>query len=67
MKLRLKNPSDVRRALARITNMVINNELEARQANAAIYGCNAILASLRTDEQAAKIKELEEMLYDADD
>jgi len=66
MKLRLKTPADVRRSLAKITNMIVNDEIEARQANAAIYACSTILSAIRTDDLEAKVRELEVLLREND-
>jgi len=60
-QLKLSNPAEVRKALARIVNMVINDELETKVANTIILACNAILGCIRTDEQDRKILELERM------
>ena len=42
--------------------MVLNGELDPKRANAIILACNAILSSIRTDEQGKKMSELEELL-----
>ncbi len=60
--LKLDSPQAIRKALARIANMVLNGELDPKQANAIILACNAILSGIRTDEQEKKIQELEEIL-----
>ena len=49
-RIKLSTPQEVRKALARVANMVLNNELEAKQANAIMYACNVILSGIRTDE-----------------
>lgn len=58
-QLKLSTASDARRSIARIANMVLNNELEAKQANTILYACNAVLAAIRVDEQQKKLDELE--------
>ena len=60
--LKLSTPEDVRKALSRIANMVLNGEMDAKDANAITLICNGILGSIRTDEQEKKIRELEEIL-----
>lgn len=60
--LRLKTAPDVRRALSRIANMVVNGEMDTKTANTLIIACNAILNALRTDEQQKKVDELESLL-----
>lgn len=60
--LKLDTPQAVRKALARVANMVLNGELDTKTANSIILSCNAILSGIRTDEQEKKIAELEEIL-----
>lgn len=62
MKLRFSNPQEVRRSLARVANMVLNEEIEPKKANTIILACNAILGAIRIDEQQRKIEELETIL-----
>ena len=46
----------------RILNMVANGEMESKTANTIILGCNAVLSSIRSDEQEKKIEELNRLL-----
>ena len=62
LRLKLTTATEVRRALTRVSNMVLNGELDPKRANAIILDCNAILSSIRTDEQGKKMSELEELL-----
>lgn len=62
--LKLSSPADVRRALARICNMVINDEIEVKQANCIVAACNVILSGIRTDEQQKKLDELEKVVME---
>ena len=62
LRLKLTTATEVRRALTRVSNMVLNGELDPKRANAIILACNAILSSIRTDEQGKKMAELEELL-----
>ena len=62
LRLKLTTATEVRRALTRVSNMVLNGELDPKRANAIILACNAILSSIRTDEQGEKMAELEELL-----
>lgn len=64
IRLRLSTPSEIRKTLARITNMIANNEIDTKKANKIIYSCNAILNSIRTDELEKQIQELEDMVND---
>lgn len=61
-RLKLTTPREVRRALNRVANMVLNGELEAKDANAIMYACNITLAAIRTDEQEKRLEELERMI-----
>ena len=62
LRLKLTTATEVRRALTRVSNMVLNGKLDPKRANAIILACNAILSSIRTDEQGKKMAELEELL-----
>ena len=62
VKLKLDTPSNIRKSLAKITNMVVNGELPTGQANTIILACNAILGSIRVDEQEKKLQELEQII-----
>lgn len=62
VKLKLDTPSNIRKSLAKITNMVANGELPTGQANTIILACNAILGSIRVDEQEKKLQELEQII-----
>lgn len=64
--LKLDTPQAVRKALSRVANMVLNGELDTKTANSIILACNAILSSIRTDEQDKKIMELEQILNERD-
>ena len=64
-QLKLSNANEVRKALARIANMVLNGEIETKQAKSIRLACNAILSGIRTDEQEKKIVELEKIVKSA--
>lgn len=61
-RLKFSTPQEVRRALSRVANMVLNRELTPQQANAIMYAANVILSAIRTDEQQRKIDELEQLI-----
>lgn len=63
-QIKLSTPQEVRKAIARIANMVLNDELDTRQANSIICACNAILGAIRTDEQQKKLDELERVMVE---
>ena len=60
--LKMTNPGEVRRAMTRVSNMVLNGEITPQQANALIYAGNAVLSSIRADEQERRLTELERKL-----
>ena len=60
--LKMTNPGEVRRAMTRVSNMVLNGEITPQQANALIYAGNAVLSSIRADEQERRLNELEAKL-----
>lgn len=66
MAKRLKRSSsrEVRRTVNRIANMLLNNEIDPKTANAILYACNVCLGAIRTDEQEKKLDELEKMVME---
>ena len=64
-RLNLSTPRDVRKSANRVANMLLNDELEPKTANAVLYACNVCLASIRTDEQEKRLDELERLVKEA--
>lgn len=64
ISLRTNTPTDVRKTLSRVTNMLMNDEIDSKKANTIIYACNSILNSIRTDELEKQVQEMEELLND---
>lgn len=62
IRLKTKTASEVRKTLTRVMNMVANGQMDNKTANTIILGCNAVLSSIRTDDQQRKIEELEKIL-----
>lgn len=60
--MKLATPSDIRKALSKVANMVLNGEIGTKTANTLTVVCNALLSSIRTDEQEKRIEELEMLL-----
>ena len=58
-RLRMGTSTEVRRAVNKINNMLLNNEISATTANALLYGCKVCLGAIRVDDQQAKLNELE--------
>lgn len=65
IRLRMRTPPEVRRAMARVANMALNGEIDTKTANTIILAGNAILSAIRTDEQQKKIEEIEKILNNA--
>lgn len=61
-RLKLSTPREIRRALNRIANMVLNGEITAKEANAIMYACNSVLSAIRVDEQERRLEELEQLV-----
>ena len=59
-KMKLSTPEEVRKSLAKVANMIINDEIEPKKASTFTYVCNGILQSIRVDEQEKRIEELEQ-------
>ena len=63
-RLKLTTATQVRRALNRVANMVLNGEIEAKDANAIMYACNITLGAIRTVEQEQRLAELEKLMQE---
>ena len=57
--LKLSTPKEIRRAISRIANMVLNGEIDPMTAKALLYACNSALSAVRTDEYKRNVEELE--------
>lgn len=64
-RLKLSTPAEVRKALNRIANMLLNGQIEPKAANAIIYACNVVLGAIRTDEQEKRLDELEKIINES--
>lgn len=62
IRLKTRTATEVRKTLTRVMNMVVNGEMDNKTANTIILGCNAVLSSIRTDEQQRKLDELEKII-----
>ena len=62
IRLKTRTATEIRRTLTRVMNMVANGKMDNKTANTIILGCNAVLSSIRTDDQQKKIDELEKIL-----
>ena len=61
-RLKMSTSIEVRRAVNRIANMLLNGEIDSKTANAILYAANVTLGAIRTDEQQAKLDELERIV-----
>ena len=61
-KYKLSTAKEVRKALATVANGVLSDTIDPKKANAFVYVTNAILQSIRLDEQEQQIQELREMV-----
>lgn len=59
-RMKMGTSREVRRAVNRIANMLLNDEIDPKKANAILYACNVCLGAIRVDEQQAKLDELEQ-------
>lgn len=61
-RLKLSTPKDIKASVNKVANLVLNGEIEPKQANAILYAANINLGAIRTDEQQKKLEELEELI-----
>lgn len=61
-RLKMSTSREVRRAVNRIANMLLNGEIDAKTANAILYAANVTLGVIRVDEQQVKLDELERLV-----
>ena len=61
-RLKMTTSREVRRAVNRITNMLLNGEIDPKTANAILNGCNVCLGAIRVDDQQANLDELEKIV-----
>lgn len=61
-RLKMSTSREVRRTVNRISNLLLNGELDPKTANALLYACNVALGAIRADEQQRKLDELEALV-----
>ena len=64
-RLKLSTPTEVRKALNRVANMILNGQIDPKSANAIIYACNVVLGAIRIDEQEKRLDELEKLINES--
>ena len=57
--LKMGTSREIRKSLNRVVDMLLNGEIDAKTANALLYGCNVALGAIRVDEQESRIETLE--------
>ena len=60
--VRLETPSDVRRLLGRVTNLVLDNEVDKNTARVVATLCNSILTAMDKQILEERISEIEKEL-----
>ncbi len=66
-RLKMATSREVRRTVNRVANMLLNDELDPKTANALLYACNVCLGAIRVDEQQAKLDELEKLVREVEE
>ena len=61
-RLKMSTSRDVRKAVNRIANMLLNKEIDPKTANAILYAANVTLGAIRVDEIEQRIDDLESTL-----
>lgn len=61
-RLKMSTSREVRQAVNRIANMLLNKEIDPKTANAILYAANVTLGAIRMDEIEQRIDELENTL-----
>ena len=61
-KFKTSTPKEVRKTLSTLVNLVANDEIDQKKANSIVYITNAILSSIRIDEQEKQIQELKQIV-----
>lgn len=66
-RLKMSTANEIRRSINRISNMLLNGEIEPKAANAILYGCNIALGAIRVDEQQVLLDDLERKVKEMED
>ena len=61
-RLKMTDSREIRRAINRISNMLLNDELDPKVGNAILYACNISLSAVRVDDQQRKLEALERLV-----
>lgn len=61
-RLKMSTSREVRQSVNRIANMLLNDEIDSKTANAILYAANVTLGAIRVDEIEQRIDELEKAI-----
>lgn len=61
-KFKTSTSREVRKTLSTLVNLVANDRIDQKKANSIVYITNAILTSIRIDDQEKEIQELKDMI-----
>lgn len=61
-RLKMGSSREIRKAINRIANMVLNDELDPKAANCVLYACNIALGAIRVDDLESRLTELEQLV-----
>lgn len=61
-RMKMSTSREVRQAVNRIANMLLNKEIDPKTANSILYAANVTLGAIRVDEIEQRIDELESTL-----
>ena len=60
--LKMSTSREVRQSVNRIANMLLNQEIDPKTANAILYAANVSLGAIRVDEVEQRLNELEKAI-----
>lgn len=61
-RLKMSTSREVRQAVNRIANMLLNREIDPKTANAILYAANVTLGAIRVDEVEQRLEALEKTI-----
>lgn len=61
-RLKMGSSKEIRQAVNRIANMLLNGEIDPKTGNAILYGANVALGAIRVDEVEQRLQELEKVI-----
>lgn len=61
-RLKMSTSREVRQAVNRIANMLLNGEIDSKTGNAILYAANVTLGAIRIDEVEQRLVELEKAI-----